>query len=175
MKKLNLIIVIIATVLTVAGIWFYTHFSVDFKQLGITAGASLIISSIYFSRRRSIKSKAASTAVRKSAGMSAVKRYANKMLITSIIATTAILIGTKSFHLLIPMGVTIATYILFRLFNVKLFVLISYISTILCALLFVTAADIPISDRYVIAYRVLSFQIFLFYLLSAADLYCAEK
>lgn len=175
MKKLNLIILIAATAIAVAGIYFTTHFPFDLKQWGITIGVSCLIAFLYLYRRNIIRSKAAATAVRKSAGMSGVRKYANKMLILSLIASTVILLGTKNYQMLIPMGVAIATYILFKYLKYKVFLLISYLSVLICAIVFVTEPYIPIIDKYKLIYQVLSFQIFLFYLLPAADLFCAKK
>lgn len=175
MKKINLIILIIATILTIVGLYFYKQYPIDYRQWGITLGASLIIAALYFSKRKSIRSKAAATAVRKSAGVSGVKKYANKMLALSLIASIAILIGTKNFQLLIPMGIALAFYALNHFFKIKVFLLISYISALFCAISFVSAPYIPIAEKYILAYKVMSFLIFLFYLLPAADLYCIDK
>lgn len=175
MNKINLILIIVAALLTATGTYYYAPFDIDYIQWGISAAAFLITLLFYVLTRKRTKSKAAATAIRKSAGNSGVRKWSNKLMTISLVAIVSILVGTKCYQLLIPMGVTVVAYVLFRLFKIKLFLLISFVATFFAAILFETLPNLPIMEEYKLIAQVLTFMIFAFYLIPSADQYCIGK
>jgi len=175
MNKIKVSLLVIGTILAIITAYFYNPFELNYIIIGVMALVAAIISATYLSVRKNIKAKAAASAVRRSAGASGVKKFDQKMLLIGYFSTFCILIVLKGYIFLIPMGIALLTFLTYRVWSVKVLLLIGYMATIYSAVGFIIPFISSFSSTYSLIVEGAIVLAFLFVVLPTADLYCIEK
>lgn len=171
---MRLTILISATIATIAAAYIYRPFDPDYIQIGVMALVSLVFTATYLKIRKNIKAKAASSAVRRSAGSAGIKKFDRKMLNVGIIVSALLLTALKGYIFLIPMGIIIISYLLYRIFNVRVMALLGYVAAVFITVGFTFPFILSLSTAYSLIIEGGVVISFLLVSIPEADLFCIQ-